>query len=162
MLDLPADTIAAHAFRDALALYAAGQPGWIGNLATGLRRLEPIAVHIDFLQVRSAAHVDTVIAHVEASAHDGVCRDLTAASRTHLLRNRVEADKCGGQSSQAIQYRAYLDVETWLPALCGVHSAIPRVAKYVHDVLYLFSLHRMPPREGWEKTKGRTKETDRD
>ncbi|KAI4520117.1 hypothetical protein K525DRAFT_169255, partial [Schizophyllum commune Loenen D] len=42
MLDLPADTIAAHAFRDALALYAAGRPGWIGDLATGLRRLEPI------------------------------------------------------------------------------------------------------------------------
>ncbi|KAI4528164.1 hypothetical protein K525DRAFT_263567 [Schizophyllum commune Loenen D] len=252
MLDLPADTIAAHAFRDALALYAAGRPGWIGDLATGLRRLEPIAVHVDFLQVRSATHVDTVIASVEASAHDGVRRELAAASRTHLLRNRVEADKRGRQSSQAIQYRAYLDVETphhrkaltraltgehsllsvrgswsdrgecikpewrlcrfcgaavedathalfrcaarddlshlrhvfwcdvvdlradvraatadveaWLPALCGVHTAIPRVAKYVHDVLYLFSLHRayVPPREGWEKTKGRTKETDRD
>ncbi|KAL1688754.1 hypothetical protein GGG16DRAFT_59258 [Schizophyllum commune] len=252
MLDLPADAIAAHAFRDALALYAAGRPSWIGDLATGLGRLEPIAVRVDFLQVRSAAHVDTVIARVEASAHDGVRRHVAAASRTHLLLNRAEADKRGVQSSKAIQYRAYLDVEIphhrkaltraltgehsllsvrgtwsdrgecikpewrlcrfygaavedathalfrcaacedlshlrhvfwcdivdlradvraatadvemWLPALCGVRNAIPRVAKYVHDVLYLLSLHRayVPPRGGWEKTKGRTADTDRD
>ncbi|KAI5884950.1 uncharacterized protein SCHCODRAFT_02673947 [Schizophyllum commune H4-8] len=252
MLELPADTIAAHAFRDALELYGAGRPGWIGDLATGLRRLEPIPVHVDFVHVRSAAHVDTIIGRVEASAHDGVRRDLTAASRTHLLLNRVEVDKRGQQSSKTIQYRAYLDVETphhrkaltraltgehsllsvrggwsdrgestkpewrlcrfcgsavedaphalfscatradlshlrhvfwcdivdlradvreanadvntWLPALCGIRNAVPRLAKYVHDVLDLFSLHRayVPPREGWEKSKGRTKETDRD
>ena len=36
MLDLPADTIAAHAFRNALALYAAGRPGCIGKLTSPL------------------------------------------------------------------------------------------------------------------------------
>ncbi|VDC04957.1 unnamed protein product [Peniophora sp. CBMAI 1063] len=97
------------AMEEAFAMYEAGIPGWLGDLAYAMRRL-PHKVEIPrrTASLWNPDTADDLMRLVDASMRAEIQDAILASSRLYLLRDRTEPQRRGAPTKPVIQMRHYL------------------------------------------------------
>ncbi|VDB85252.1 unnamed protein product [Peniophora sp. CBMAI 1063] len=105
----PAGRYVRLAMQEAIQMFDAGIPGWLGDLRHALLRLpHPVELPKNTRTLWNPATADDLIRSVDASLHAELQDAIMTYPRLYLLRDRTEPQKRGRPTKPVLQLRHYL------------------------------------------------------
>ena len=92
----------------ALDVFAQGESGWAGDLASALEPLpHPVTLRTAD-KIHTEGDVDALISRVERSLHDQLLEDIATSPKLYLMVDRLELQRRGPPKKTVMQFRHYL------------------------------------------------------
>lgn len=104
-LEQPADQLVRVAMDEAIAMYDAGVPGWLGDLAFALRSLKRPVILPHTALLRQPGAIDGIIADVDKAMRAQLLADVVTSPRLYLMRDRLEPQTRGPPKKTLLQFR---------------------------------------------------------